>query len=235
MANDIKVGIGFVIPAAGVVGFFVSLFLGEFLISIIISIIGILAWFLYMLIMETNMPKQTGNMTILFGVMLSIGILAAFGVKRNMFGGYDFESNGLIFSAVALFFSILTGLNLRATSSSNIQIKENNILSKSDKDLVMEAINRGDDKSSKSNDPKVIVVKQETKNDIEKQEDQSKGQQDVTPVDPYGMANNPYFAYPPDYYDNQEDDEYEDDEYEDDEYEDDEYEDDEYEDDEYER
>ena len=82
MANDIKVGIGFVIPAAGVVGFFVSLFLGEFLISIIISIIGILAWFLYMLIMETNMPKQTGNMTILFGVMLSIGIPCCFWCKE---------------------------------------------------------------------------------------------------------------------------------------------------------
>ena len=64
----------------------------------------------------------------------------------------------------------------------------------------------------------------------EKEKEQSKGQQDVSPVDPYGMANNPYFAYPPDYYDShQEDDEYEDDEYEDDEYEDDEYEDDEYE------
>ena len=216
MANDIKVGVGFIIPAAGVVGFFVSLFLGEFLISIVISIIGILAWLLYMLIMETNMPKQTGNMTILFGIMLSIGILAAFGIKRNMFGGYDFESNGLIFSAVILFFSILTGLNLRTNSRSNIQLNEGSVLSKNDKELVMEAINKTDDKSIKSNDPKIIVVKQEAKNDIEKQKDQPKSQQDAAPVDPYGMANNPYFAYPPDYFNSQEeDDEYEDDEYED--------------------
>ena len=91
-----------------------------------------------------------------------------------MFGGYDFESNGLIFSAVALFFSVLTGLNLRATSRSNIQIEKDNVLSKSDKDLVMKAIDKVDDKSNKSTDPKVIVVKQETKNDIEKREDQSK-------------------------------------------------------------
>ena len=147
-----------------------------------------------MLIMETSLPKQTGNMTILFGVMLSIGIFAAFGIKINMFGGYDFESNGLVFSAVVLLFSILTGLNLRASSRSNVQLKEESTLSKVDKDLVMEAITKADDKPG---EPKVIVVKQETKNDIEKQEDQSKGQQDVTPVDPYGMANNPYFAYPP--------------------------------------
>ena len=176
------------------------------------------------------MPKQTGNMTILFGVMLSLGIFAAFGVKRNMFGGYDFESNGLVFSVVVLFFSILTGLNLRATSRSNSQLNEGSVLSKEDKDLVMEAINKSDAKSTNSNEPKVIVVKQETKNEPEKQNDQSKIQQETSPVDPYGMANNPYFAYPPDYYNSdEEDDEYEDDEYEDDEYEDDEYEDDEYE------
>ena len=48
MANDMKSGIGFLIPGAGVIGFFTSLFLGEFLISIIIAISGILVWFLYM-------------------------------------------------------------------------------------------------------------------------------------------------------------------------------------------
>ena len=106
-------------------------------------------------------------MTILFGVMLSLGIFAAFGVKRNMFGGYDFESNGLVFSVVVLFFSILTGLNLRA-SRSNSQLNEGSVLSKEDKDLVMEAINKSDAKSTNSNEPKVIVVKQETKNDPEK-------------------------------------------------------------------
>ena len=52
MANDMKSGIGFLIPGAGVIGFFTSLLLGEFLISIIIAISGILVWFLYMLVME---------------------------------------------------------------------------------------------------------------------------------------------------------------------------------------
>ena len=59
-------GVGFIIPAAGRLGFFVALFLGEFLVSIVISILGVLAWFLFMLIMDSNIPKQTGNMIILF-------------------------------------------------------------------------------------------------------------------------------------------------------------------------
>ena len=51
MANDMKSGIGFVIPAAGIVGFFISLVMREFLFSIIIAVCGILVWFIYMLVM----------------------------------------------------------------------------------------------------------------------------------------------------------------------------------------
>ena len=71
MAKDMKTGVGFIIPAAGVVGFFTSLFLGEHLISIIVAVLGILAWFAYMLVMESHVPREMGNMIILFGVLLS--------------------------------------------------------------------------------------------------------------------------------------------------------------------
>ena len=220
MANDIKMGVGFIIPAAGVVGFFISLFLGEFLISIIISILGILAWFLYMLIMETNIPKQTGNMIVLFGILLAIGVFAGFGIKQNIFGGYDLENNGSIFSLIILFFSILIGLNYRKNNTDIKNLNPSDGLSDSDRDLVMNAIKRTRDEKKVSDDPKIIVVNQENKKE-EKAEDPGISQ--VSP-DPYGMANNPYFAYPPDYYNNEE---YEDEEYEDEEYEDEEYEDEE--------
>mgnify|MGYP001206962231 CR=1 FL=1 len=223
MAKDVKMGIGFIIPAAAVVGFFISLFLNEFLISIIISIIGILAWFLYMLIMESNFPKQTGNMIILFGILLAIGVFTSFGIKQNIFGGYDLQNDGSIFSLIILFFSILTGLNFRKNSIDIKNLNARNGLSDSDRDLVMNAIKQTGDEKKISEDPKIIVVKQENKKE-EKVEDFSASQ--ATP-DPYGMANNPYFAYPPDYYNNEE---YEDEEYEDEEYEDEEYEDEEYED-----
>ena len=74
---------------------------------------------------------------------------------------------------------------------------------------------------TQSNDPKVIVVKQEapaTNEPSNKKDELSP----ATTYDPYLMANNPYFSYPPDYYDEyDDDDEWDDfeDEYED-EYED---------------
>ena len=107
MANDMKSGIGFVIPAAGVVGFFTSLLMGEFLVSIIITVSGILVWFLYMLVMESHMPEQMGNMIILFGVMLSLGIFFGFGITQNMWGGFEFQPEGSILSLVILFLQCL--------------------------------------------------------------------------------------------------------------------------------
>ena len=83
MANDMKSGIGFLIPGAGVIGFFTSLLLGEFLISIIIAISGILVWFLYMIVMESHMPEEMGNMIILFGILLSLGSFFGFGAHSS--------------------------------------------------------------------------------------------------------------------------------------------------------
>ncbi len=85
MVNDMKSGIGFLIPAAGVVGFFTSLLMGEFLVSIIIAVAGILIWFLYMAVMESQIPEQMGNMIMLFGIMLAIGIFMGYGVQRGPF------------------------------------------------------------------------------------------------------------------------------------------------------
>ena len=64
MRNDIKSGIGYIIPFGAVIGFFTALFLGQFLISIIIAIAGILVWFLYMVIMESSPPSNLGNLII---------------------------------------------------------------------------------------------------------------------------------------------------------------------------
>ena len=84
MANDIKSGVGFIIPAAGVVGFFTSLLLGEYMLSIIIAVLGILIWFIYMLVMESHMPHEMGNMIMLFGVLLSLGIFFSFGITLKI-------------------------------------------------------------------------------------------------------------------------------------------------------
>ncbi len=215
MANDMKSGIGFIIPAAGVVGFFTSLLLGEFLVSIIIAVAGIMVWFLYMLVMESNMPQQMGNMILLFGILLSIGIFFGFGITQNMFGGFEFQPEGSIFALVILFFAVLTGLNFRNQASSTVAPAGGSGLSDSDRDLVMDAIKQSQESTEASDEPRVIVVKQEATPEVAVEE---KKEEEPNPYDPYNMANNPYFAYPPDYYyDDDEEDEEEDDEEDDDE------------------
>jgi len=211
MANDMKSGIGFIIPAAGVVGFFTSLLLGEFLVSIIIAVAGIMVWFLYMLVMESNMPQQMGNMILLFGILLSIGIFFGFGVTQNMFGGFEFQPEGSIFALVILFFAVLTGLNFRNQASSTVAPAGASGLSDSDRDLVMDAIKQSQESTEASDEPRVIVVKQEATPEVAVEE---KKEEEPNPYAPYNMANNPYFAYPPDYYydDDEEDEEDEEDE-----------------------
>jgi len=207
MANDMKSGIGFIIPAAGVVGFFTSLLLGEFLVSIIIAVAGIMVWFLYMLVMESNMPQQMGNMILLFGILLSIGIFFGFGVTQNMFGGFEFQPEGSIFALVILFFAVLTGLNFRNQTSSTVAPAGSSGLSDSDRDLVMDAIKQSQESTETSDEPRVIVVKQEATPEVAVEE---KKEDEPNPYDPYNMANNPYFSYPPDYYYDEDEDEDED-------------------------
>ena len=229
MASDLKSGVGFIIPAIGVVGFFTSLLMGEFLLSIIIAVMVILIWFLYMLVMESHIPREMGNMIILFGVMLSLGIFFGFGIQQNMWGGFDLKPEGAVFSLIILFFSVLTGLNFR-NQHKTIEGSHTSTsgLSDEDRSLVMDAINQNKQiKETTVNDPKVIIVKQEQAT-IDNQSNPSEATTNTNQLNPhlpYGASNNPYFAYPADYYD---DDEYDDDydEYDDEEYEEDEWEED---------
>ena len=214
MANDVKSGVGFIIPALGVVGFFTSLLLGEFLLSIIIAVMVILVWFLYMLVMESHIPGEMGNMIILFGMMLSLGIFFGFGIMQNMWGGYDLKPEGAIFSLIIFFFSVLTGLNFRNQQNSiQKDVISNSGLSNEDRNLVMDAIkqNKQVNEVASSNEPKVIIVKQEQPTIENKLENKEVHPNQLT-------QQNPYFAYPADYYEDEYDledeDEWDDDEWE---------------------
>ena len=224
MANDMKSGIGYLIPASGVVGFVIALILGEFLASILITVMGILVWFLYMLVMESTIPKQMGNMIMLFGVMLSVGIFLGFGITQNLWGWFEFKPEGSLLALVILFFAVLTGLNFKNQQQVlRSSVSHPDSLSDDDRKFVLSAIDKvkNSNQPTQSGDPKVIVVKQETPTTNEASNEKEK-LNPATPYDPYLMANNPYFSYPPDYYDEyDDDDEWDDfeDEYED-EYED---------------
>jgi hypothetical protein len=110
MNDNIKVSIGFLIPASAIILFIASLYAENFLLSAFISILGLLAWFLYSSVMQTKMPSVTGNIIILFGVLLSLAIFLSFGMKRNMFGGYEFVPEGGAASAILLLIIALLGL-----------------------------------------------------------------------------------------------------------------------------
>jgi len=103
---------------------------------------------------------------------------------------------------------VLTGLNFRNQASSTIAPAGSSGLSDSDRDLVMDAIKQSQESTEASDDPRVIVVKQEATPEVAVEE---KKEEEPNPYDPYNMANNPYFVYPPDYYYDEDEEDEEDD------------------------
>ncbi len=113
MNENIKIGVGFLIPAAAIVAFFSSILSEQFLAGILIAVFGVFAWFLYSAVMETNMPNVTGNIIIVFGVLLSVATFLNYGLEQNMFGGFSINLEGVSGAAVLLFFSVLLGMLFR--------------------------------------------------------------------------------------------------------------------------
>ena len=218
MGHDIKSGIGYIIPATGVVGFFTSLLMGEPILSIIIAVAGILVWFTYMMIMESPLPEpsQLGNLIIFFGLLLTLGIFMAFGVTQNMFGGYEFKTEGSLVALIILFFSILTGMLFRNQIIGGYTTTQSNTgLTDEDRKWVKKALDKNVEHDNGNNEPKVIVVKQEAPDNETVKNKKEKTSETISP-DTFGSMNNPYYSYPPpDYYYEDEYEEDWDDEYED--------------------
>ena len=200
MADNIKTGIGFIIPTASLLGFVLSILSSDYFNGIIFIIAGMIVWMLYIFVVESTTPALMGNILILFIVLLSLGVFLNYGLSQNMFGGYELKSDGSLIALLVLFFGGLIGMVFReyilATPASS--------LSTEDLALVNRALKKSENIDQTKSDPKVIVVKQETPKVEDEDEDEDDEEWDYSQM----------YAYPPDYY---EDDEYEDDEYEDDE------------------
>ncbi|MDP6725962.1 MAG: hypothetical protein QF847_01760 [Candidatus Marinimicrobia bacterium] len=108
--DEFKIGVGFLIPATATVAFFFSVFTENYLLGIFLSVAGILVWFIYTAIMQTSMPNVTGNIIILFGSLLSVAVFLNYGLGRNMFGGFNFNLEGVAVAAIFLLFSVLLGV-----------------------------------------------------------------------------------------------------------------------------
>jgi hypothetical protein len=113
MNNNIRVGVGFLIPAVAIIAFFSSILAENYLLGIFFAIAGVLVWFLYAAIMQSELPDVTGNVIIVFGFLLSSAVLLKYGWEQNMFGGFVFNLEGAVVSAVLLFFSVLLGVLFR--------------------------------------------------------------------------------------------------------------------------
>ena len=110
MNNNIRVGVGFLIPVAAIVAFVFFVFSENFLMGLFIAIAGILAWFLYSAVMQSDMPGVTGNVIIVFGFLISLAVFLNYGWDRNMFGGYEINIEGAAGAALLLFLNILLGV-----------------------------------------------------------------------------------------------------------------------------
>ena len=197
MADNIKTGIGFIIPTASLIGFVLSILSSAYFNGIIFIIAGMIVWMLYILVVESTTPSLMGNILILFVVLLSLAIFLNYGLSQNIFGGYELKSDGSLIALLVLFFGVLIAMVFREY----ISAAPASSLSSEDLALVNRALKKSEKIDQTKSDPKVIVVKQETS----KEEDEdSEEEWDYSQM----------YAYPPDYDD---DDEYEDDEYEDDE------------------
>ena len=200
MADNIKTGVGFIIPVASLIGFVLSIFSSNYFNGIIFIVAGMIVWMLYILVVESTTPALMGNILILFVVLLSLAVFLNYGITQNIHGGYELKSDGSLIALLVLFFGALIGVIFRQYISGEPVPS----LSPEDLALVDKALEKSENIDNTKSDPKVIVVKQE----IPREEDEEDEEEWDYPQ---------MYAYPPDYYEEYEDEEYEDEEYEDEE------------------
>ena len=70
MADNIKTGVGFIIPVASLIGFVLSILSSNYFNGIIFIIAGMIVWMLYILVVESTTPALMGNILILFIVLV---------------------------------------------------------------------------------------------------------------------------------------------------------------------
>ena len=121
MNDNIKTSLGLLFPFSSIALFVYFCIIGSFLAAILAAVGGVMFWYLYSVVMESEMPDITGNMIVLLGGMLSVGFFLNYGVTKNMFGGFNINLEGATASAVVLFFSVLLGINLRMRPAASIK------------------------------------------------------------------------------------------------------------------
>jgi len=110
MNENSKISVGLLIPAFSVIAFVSMLFSENYIASLFIAVSGLMVWFAYSAVMNTKMPDITGNIVIVFGIMLSVAFFMNYGLSASMFGGFEIMLEGVVGSILILFFTVLLGV-----------------------------------------------------------------------------------------------------------------------------
>ena len=151
MNSNSKTSIGLLIPATSFIVFIIAIYFENFSFSMFSAICGILIWFLYTAVMQTKLPDVTGNIIILFGLLISVGYFLNFGISSNMFGGIDFNKETIIGSLMILLISVVLGVLFN--NSFSIKETSRSTSYNSDKNIEVENKTSTPAKESESNKP----------------------------------------------------------------------------------
>jgi len=141
MSENIKIFVGLLVPAATIVAFFFSVFSENYVLGMFLSIFGISSWLIFTLVAKSSWHQITGNLIIVFGVLLALSVFLDAGLEQNMFGGLNFLSKGIASSTILLFFSVLLGV-LFKNMAPNISTSNAQIISRDP--VAVPAINNND-------------------------------------------------------------------------------------------
>ena len=110
MNENSKISVGLLIPAVSVIAFISMLFSENYIAALFVAISGLMVWFAYSAVMNTRMPDVTGNIVMVFGIMLSLAFFMNYGLSTSMFGGFEIMLEGVVGSILILFFTVLLGV-----------------------------------------------------------------------------------------------------------------------------
>ena len=119
MNDNNKISVGLLIPAISVVAFVATLFNENYLGALFVAVSGLLVWFAFSAVVKAEMPDVTGNIVIVFGVLLSLAFFLNYGMDTNMFGGFEINLEGVVGSILILFFTVLMGVLYNGNSQNS--------------------------------------------------------------------------------------------------------------------
>tara|TARA_B100001996_G_scaffold206379_1_gene158184 strand:- start:1447 stop:1989 length:543 start_codon:yes stop_codon:yes gene_type:complete len=124
MNDNSKISVGLLIPAVSIIAFISMLFNESYIAALFVAISGLMVWFTYSAVMNAKMPDITGNIVIVFGVLLSVAFFLNYGLSTTMFGGFEIKLEGVVGSVLILFFTVLMGVlfnsNTHTSSPKNL-------------------------------------------------------------------------------------------------------------------